>query len=234
RSTSHGANYVVGQAPAELFGDFESDSLGSFRVVRTQIHVHKSPTMFVGDLRAEAVDLSVVSTDAHNLRSENVRAENLCRLEVGRNEDPRFQAFACSVRSNGVGQVSRRGARDGVEAKSTSLGEGYGDNTIFEAQRRKTDCVVLDVQIACGSSAAQLSRQLRRVEQRRETNRQTRGEALGGGQQFGVAPHVRCPLRDALATERSLGNLRFQSVVVVSNFEGGETVVADGAGLVSP
>src|ERR1700745_1912332 len=185
--------------------------------------------MLGGDLRAQAVDLIVVSGDANNLGAEDVRAENLCRLKIGRNEDPRLQAFARSVCGNGVGQVSRRGARDGVEAKSASLGEGYGNNTILEAQCRQTDCVVLDVQIACGSSAAQLLRQLRRVEERRETNRQTWGKALGEGQQFGVAPHVRCPLRDALATDR-----RSQRVVVVSNFEGGETVVADGAGLVSP
>ncbi len=55
------------------------------------------------------------------------------------------------------------------------------------------------------------------------------GEALGEGQQFGVAPHVRCPLGNALTADR-----RLQCVVVVGHFQRRKTVVADGAGLVSP
>ena len=51
---------------------------------------------------------------------------------------------------------------------------------------------------------------------------------------MGVAPHVRRPLGDALTAEHSSGDLRLQGVVVVGNLQRRETVVADGAGLVSP
>ena len=52
---------------------------------------------------------------------------------------------------------------------------------------------------------------------------------MGEGQKFGVAPNVWRPLRDALTADRLL-----QGVVVVSDFQGRETLVADGAGLISP
>ena len=109
------------------------------------------------------------------------------------------------------------------------MGEGYGDDTILKAQRRQANGVVLNVKVASGGRSAQLPGQMRRVEQRREAYGQFRGIALGEGQQFGVALHVRLPLRNALT-----GDGCFQGVIVVSDFQGGETLVADGAGLISP
>src|SRR5438270_1618250 len=66
-------------------------------------------------------------------------------------------------------------------------------------------------------------------QQRGEAERQPRFKALGEGQKFGVTPHVRWPLGNALTR-----NGPAQRVIVVGNFQGGETIVADGAGLVSP
>src|SRR5262249_48277342 len=156
-------------------------------------------------------------------------AENLRRLEVGGNEDPGLEAFAGRVCGNGVGQIACGRTRDRVEAEGTSLGEGYGDDTILEAQRGQTYRVILDVEIACGSRSAQLRSQMRSIEQRRKADGQFRGVVLGEGQQLRVAPHVRRPLSDALTSDGC-----FQRVVIVSNFQGGETLIADGAGLVSP
>ncbi len=46
RAAGHRANDVVRQPPAELLGDFVTHGLGAFRVVRPQVHVHKSPGNF--------------------------------------------------------------------------------------------------------------------------------------------------------------------------------------------
>src|SRR3989442_11077871 len=54
-------------------------------------------------------------------------------------------------------------------------------------------------------------------------------EVLGQGQEFGIAPHIRRTLANSLACERCA-----YGVVVVANFQGGEAIVADGTGLVSP
>src|SRR5438309_11377545 len=66
-------------------------------------------------------------------------------------------------------------------------------------------------------------------QQRSEADRQPRFKALRERQKFGVTPHVRWPLGNALTR-----NGPAQRVIVVGNFQGGETIVADGAGLVSP
>ena len=131
---------------------------------------------------------------------------------------------------NGVGKISCRRTRDRVESKDASLGEGNRDDTILEAQRGQANRVILDVEISrAHGRSTQLLSQTRSLKERSETDRQARLIALGEGQQFGVAPHIWGPLRNTLT-----GNRRFQGVVVISDFQGGETIVADGARLVSP
>src|SRR4029077_17901393 len=67
RSASHRTNDVVRQTPSELLGNFKPYCLRSFRIVGTQVNINESPTVLVSNLRTEAVDLIVVSGDAHNL-----------------------------------------------------------------------------------------------------------------------------------------------------------------------
>ena len=151
RTAGHRADDVVGQAPSELLGDFEADGLRSFSIVRTQVDVDEAPAMLVGDLRAETVDLIVVAGDAHDLRAEHVGPENLCGLEIGGDEDPGLQSFARGVCGDGVGQVSGRRTRDGVEAEGFRLRQRDGDDAVFEAQRGQADGVVLEIEIARGA-----------------------------------------------------------------------------------
>src|SRR6266852_3354958 len=75
RAAGHGNDNVVGQTPAKLLGDFKADRFRAFGVIGAQIHVHKSPVMLVGDLRAEAVDLVVVPGDAYDSRAINLRGD---------------------------------------------------------------------------------------------------------------------------------------------------------------
>src|SRR4029077_6367119 len=87
RSTSHGNDHVIRQAPAQLLGDLEADGLRSLGVIRTQVHVYKTPVVLVRNLRAQAVDLIVAACDADYFRAEHVRTQNLGRFEIGWNED---------------------------------------------------------------------------------------------------------------------------------------------------
>ncbi len=150
RSASHRNHNIVRQPPAQLFRDLEAHGLRSFRVVGPQVHVHESPTPLFGNLRAQAVHLVVVASDAHHIRAENLRAQNLRRLQVGRNKDPGFQTKARRVRCHCVRQVSRGRARNRVEAKSLRLGQSHGHNAVLEAQRRQADGIILDVEILRG------------------------------------------------------------------------------------
>src|ERR1700677_2272255 len=77
-------------------------------------------------------------------------------------------------------------------------------------------------------------REARCLKQRSESHRQPRLKSLGEGQKLGVTPHIRRTLRDAFAAERSLRNPSLDRIVIVSNFERRKTLVANGAGLVSP
>ncbi len=84
RAAGHGHDDVVGQAPAELLGDFEADGLGAFRVVGAQIDVDEAPVVAVGNLRAEAIDVVVVAIDADQRGAVDLGVEDLGRLEIGR------------------------------------------------------------------------------------------------------------------------------------------------------
>src|SRR6185312_2654715 len=76
RSAGHGADDVIRQSPAELFGDFVAESFRSLRIVRTQINVHEAPVMLVSNLRAEAVHLIIAAGYADQFGAENLGAED--------------------------------------------------------------------------------------------------------------------------------------------------------------
>ena len=130
---------------------------------------------------------------------------------------------------HGIRQIPGRRTRDSIESKLARLRQCHRNHAIFEAQCRQADGIVLDVKIL-GERTQALSK-MRRLEQRREPYWQSWFKALGEGQKLSVAPHVRGPLGNALASERSLAADR---VIVVSNFQRRETLIADRTGLVSP
>src|SRR5262249_31943332 len=147
----HGADHVVGQAPAELFRDFVAESLRSLRVVGAQIDVYESPIVLVSDLRAEPVHLIVAPGNANEFGAEHLRAEDLCRLEIGRNENPAFEAMPRSLCRRGVCKIASRGAGNRIEAEAASIRQSYGDHAVFKAQGGQADCVVLDQHVACAN-----------------------------------------------------------------------------------
>ena len=69
RAAGHWYNDVVGETPAELFGDLVAYGLRAFGVVGAKVYVDEAPRVFVGDLGAEAVDVVVVAVDADETRT---------------------------------------------------------------------------------------------------------------------------------------------------------------------
>ena len=230
RSASHRHHDVIGQAPAELLGDFIAHRLRSLSIIRTQIHVHESPAAFagkrfIGDLRAQAIDVVVAAVDAHQLRAKHLRAQNLRRLEIGWNEDPGFQSFAGRLRSHRIRQIARGRASDGIEAEAASIRQSHGDHAVFETQRGQADGVILNQQ----PSRSNLRAQSRRANQRGEPYGQRRLKARRQRQQLAIAPNIRSTRGKQFARDA-----RSKRIVIVGDFERRETVFADTAGLIAP
>src|SRR5215470_17613329 len=218
---------VVRCAPAQLFDDFESVRLRSFRVVRPKIHVHERPAVLVRDLRAQAVDLVVRPVNGDQRGIVDQRREHLALLEIGRDEDIGLQPSLGRVSRHGVGQVSCRRTRDGVEPELARLRHRHRDDAILERPRGMADGVVLDPDLA----TAQLVGQVPRPDQRREAHVVAHRHVTLDRQQVLVAPHARRPRGDRCACDDALERL-----VLVVDFEWAETELADvngGGGIVT-
>ena len=148
RASGHGHDDVVGEAPAELLGDFVADGLGALGVVGPQVDVDEAPVVALRNLRAEAVDLVIVAGDANQARAEYLGAEDLGGFEVGGNENPGVETKARRLRGDGIGEVAGGRAADGRESEGAGRGQGHGDDTVLKGKRRKADGVVFEVQAA--------------------------------------------------------------------------------------
>ena len=160
----------------------------------------------------------VVAGDARYARPIDGGGEDFCGLEVGRNEDPSVEARADGLRSDGVGEIARGGAADGVEAEFPGGGERDGDDAVFERKRGEADGVVFDVK----TGEAPILGKTRRGDERGAANRKGWTEIFGEGKQFGVAPDV-----ERAGGERVAAEGLFQRVVVIGYFEGGKAVFAE-------
>ena len=166
----------------------------------------------------------VVAVDADETRAVDLGVEDLCGFEVGGNEDAGLEAEAGGLSGDGVGEVAGGGAADGLEAEPARVGEGDGDDAVFEAEGRETDGVVLDVEVGCADSFAQILC----ADERGEAYGEVGLEAFGDGEESGVAPDVGGAGGDVFQGEDAAGCFE-----VVGDFEGGEAVGAGGEGLVA-
>ena len=224
RATGHGDDDVVGQAPSELLGDLVAYGLGAFGVVGAEIHVDEAPVVFVGDLGAETVDVIVVAVDANEAGAVDLGVENLCGLEVGGDEDGGLEAEAGGLRGDGVGEVAGGGAADGVEAELARVGEGDGDDAIFEAEGWEADGIVFDEEIRCADALAEIGC----ANERSEAYGEVGLETFRDRKESGIAPDVRRTGSDVFFGEDAANG-----VEVVAEFEGIEAVGARGEGLVA-
>ena len=51
RTARHWDNHVIRQPPSQLLGNLKPNCLRPLGIVGTQIHIHKSPVIAIGDLR---------------------------------------------------------------------------------------------------------------------------------------------------------------------------------------
>ena len=98
----------------------------------------------------------VIAVDADDLRAVDLRAQDLARFKIGGNEDAGFQCRAAAWAATAVGQVARRRATDDFEAEIARLCKRHCHHAIFEAERRKADGVVLQVDRPAANSLTQL------------------------------------------------------------------------------
>ena len=162
-------------------------------------YVYESPVVVIGDLRAEAVHLIVAAGNTHEFCPKDLRADNFRLLKISRNENPAFESVARGLRRRGVGKISSRRARDRVESKCACIRQSCGHHTVFETERGRADGVIFDEEVFRTDVAAEL----RRLDQRREADGQSRFVVLRKRQKRRVAPDVGRTLSNLLAGELS-------------------------------
>src|SRR5207249_10759301 len=117
----------------------------------------EGPAVPVGDLAAEAIDIVIVAVDRDQRRLIDRGADDLARLEIGRDEDAGAQAGLGGVRRDRAGEVAGRGAGQRIEPELERFGRGDRDRAVLEGEGR-VNRVVLDVEIAQPEGAAQVVR----------------------------------------------------------------------------
>ena len=96
--------------PAQLLGNLIAEGFGTLCVIRPDIDVHESPTIFVGYLAAQPVDFIVVPIDFHQNGTVNQCPNDLPLLQAGRDKDKTLETRFRRMGSNRVGEVPGRGA----------------------------------------------------------------------------------------------------------------------------
>ena len=218
RAAGHRDDGVAREFPAELLGNFEAHALGSFGVVRAEVHIHKAPAVFAGDLGAEAVHLIIGAFDADDLRAVNKRSNNFAFFQICGNQDITGESGGGCIGGHGVREVSGGGAGDYFEPQFAGAAECDGDNAVFKGKGGVVDRVVLDVKFLHPEFLCEAVS----PNERGETNLRSDGGLAIDWQQLAVAPHRLRTRGDDLAVD-VLGN----EVVVVSGFKGAKIKLAD-------
>ncbi len=124
---------VIRELPVELLGDLEGECFGAFGVVGAQVDVHKGPVRVLPrQLGAQPVDVVVVAVDPQETAAEDRRREHLDGLEIVRDEDDGLHPETGGMGGNRVRQVAGGGAGGYPETQLPRLGEGDGDDAVFE------------------------------------------------------------------------------------------------------
>src|SRR5438034_11552628 len=121
--------------------------LRAFGIVGAKVDVDEAPLEAVGDLRAQTVYVIVVPVDAHDARAVDGGVENFRRLEVSGDEYAGVKSLLGGLRSDGVGEITGRGATDSGEMESARSGESRGHDAIFEGEGREANGVILEIEI---------------------------------------------------------------------------------------
>src|SRR5581483_12274171 len=121
----------VGKLPAELLADLVRERLRSLGVVAPQADVDERPRQLEGELDRQPAAVVVRAGDGVDRRAVDGGRGQLLRLQVGRAEHGRLEAFRGGAGGDGVGEVPGRRAREGGQAELLRLGRGDGDHAIL-------------------------------------------------------------------------------------------------------
>ena len=214
----HRNHHVIRQSPSQLLDDLVAQRFRAFRVVGTDIYIHKRPAVLASDFAAEAIHCVVCAADADDIRSVHQRAENFPRFQVGRDEDVTLQPATRRVGRNGICEITSRRAGDNFETQFPCARQGHTDHAVLEGQCRVVDRVILHPDLA----QAQPLRQAIRLDERGETDLEADGRLAFDRQQLAIPPHIRGPRLDFVPCQHGL-----DQVVVVIDFQRAETEFAD-------
>ena len=214
----HADHGVAGKLPAELFGDFKTHCLGSLRVVGAEVHVDEAPSVFTGDLGAEAVHLIVGPADADHIGSVDKRAEHLALLEIRWDQDVAFEPCIGGVGGDGVGQVASRGTGHHLESQFPGAAQSHGDHAVLEGKGRIVHRVVLDPEFPDPESLGQAVG----LHKRSEAHLGAHGRLPIDRQQLPVTPH-----RLGARLDEFSGQDLANRIVVVGSLQRTEVEFAD-------
>ncbi len=129
------------------------------------------------------------------------------------------------MRGDGIGEIAGGRAADGREMESARGGESRCDNAVLEGEGRKANGVVLEIEIF----QAPLRGEFARGDQRRAANGAWTYEVFRKREKRGITPHI-----EVAAGKIFAANSFLQGIVIIGDFERGETVFAERAGNVAP
>src|SRR5579885_99632 len=106
-SAASGRNHdVVGQLPSELLGYFKAEGPGALGSVGPEIDIDEGPSVLVGNLAAQPIDVVVVTANRDDLRSIDGRADDLSGFHALGHEDEAFEASSRGVRGDSRREVA--------------------------------------------------------------------------------------------------------------------------------
>ena len=141
--------------------------------------------ILASDLGTQAVDLVVGALDTDDVGSEDQRAKNLGRLEVGRDQDKTAKPCSRGVGCHRVRKISGRSAGHRVDAEFFGPAERDRDDAVLKRKGGVIYGVILDVEFI----DAKVLRQAPGADQRSEPGLETDCRFVFDGEEFSITPH---------------------------------------------
>src|SRR5207247_213697 len=108
----------------------------------------EGPVVLAGNLSGKPVHFVIVTANADHVGAVDERVEDLALFEVSGDKNVGLEAGGSSVRRDGIGEVARGCAGDGLKAQFARPAQGHAHNAVFEGEGGVIDAVILDPEFA--------------------------------------------------------------------------------------